>query len=281
MACPTALPDAPDDGSPMIDAAITAHPSTPWMNARQVLAVTNGADDPSLTDDRLEMFFGTGIKIQVAKFEGGIWTMITDARGLNAGTAGTIDDAPYVSADGLTMHWMSSRTGGAGGNDIWRAQRNDRTMPWGVQTTVSALNTPSLEAGGSISDDGLMIVFVSDRAGAVMGDDLYYATRGTPMVPWGVANRFTELNTPSSESHPLLSPDKLTIYFHSNRINGNDYDLWEAHRTSVMMPFGMPRRITELATTGYEGDPWVSRDGRHMFFTRLAGGLKTIWEASR
>jgi Tol biopolymer transport system component len=282
LACPTPRPDAPDDGSMMIDAAFVGHPSSPWTSLREVLILPNGCDDPSLTEDRLEMFIGLGGSIAVARFTNDTWGMVAAADNLNFG-AGVIDDTPYVSADGLTMHWTSSRVG-QGDFDIWRATRPNRNLPWTVQENVQPLNTSSHDAGGSISGDGLMIVFGSNRGGAAAGVDLYSATRSNPTAPWGSVNRITELNTATDEGHPLLSPDKLTIYFHSNRMLASDIDLYEAHRASAAVPFGLPRRLVELASAGgsYDGDPWVSADGRHMFFARTDGsGFKSIWEASR
>ncbi len=285
LPCPTpGMIDAPSGDTMMIDApmGLIPHPTTMWGTPSQVSSLGKRVSNPSLTDDRLVIFATLGAQIQVASRPTTIanWSLFSPAAGLNAGT-GIVDDTAYVSPDGLTMYWMSSRNGGVGRNDIWRAVRVNRTSPFSMPTNVMELNSIELDAGGSISGDGLMIVFASNRAVPSQGSDLFYATRTAPGQSWGVANRLTELNTFNDESHPILSPDKLTIYFHRFFDQAAQYELFESHRTSISQPFASPRRLMELSSGGYDGDPWVSQDGRHMFFTRDVGGENALFETSR
>ena len=78
-----------------------------------------------------------------------------------------------------------------------------------------------------------------------------------PSVPFGAPHVIEELSLPGSTDGGLrLSDDELSAYFHSTRGFGV-FRVWEAHRTSRMLPFETP---TVLVTTTSLW-PTVSVDG--------------------
>jgi len=288
MACPMpgTMIDASTDDS-MLDAyVIPPHPTTAWGNVTVAVSGSmfpNGVDDVSLTGDMLEMYVTVGNRILVAT-RGSLtenWSAFTAAPGdVNSTNPGDLDDAPYVSTDGLTMYWMSSRLPSLGTNDIWMATRPERKQPWTSAINVSELNSAGVDSGGSVSADGLYLVMTTEVGSN--SADLMYSTRALPTNRWSAPLAFQGLNLSSNDSHPVMSPDKLTIYFHSNRFAGADYELLEAHRDSPGAAFGAPTWLTELSTGGYDADPWVSPDGRTMYFTRAdVGGPRQIMKATR
>ncbi len=286
--CTVAMPDAPANDSMMSDApGIPAHPTTPWGAPVRVPLpqFPQGMDDVSLTGDLLELHGSVGNRILVATRTSptGAWSQFSMAPGvINSTDATFLDDAPTITSDGLTMYWMSNRPGGTGGNDIWMATRPARGAAWVNAVNVARLNSPTIDSGGSVSADDLFLVMSSDRGGNGVSSDLYLSTRSTPTGAWSTPVPLQALNASANDSHAVLSPDKLTIYFHSNRIAGADFEIFEAHRSTPTGTFGAPRQLTELSTVGYDGDPWVSPDGRHMFFDRLDGnGIYQVYESSR
>ena len=74
------------------------------------------------------------------------------------------------------------------------------------------------------------------------------AAAGAHFSAWTTAQKIdeiggnsSELNTPSLDGCPILSPDGLSLYMASNRPGGHGLlDIWVAHRTSKGQPFGAP-----------------------------------------
>lgn len=58
------------------------------------------------------------------------------------------------SADGLTLYFASTRTGGYGANDIWVATRADSTKPFSTPANVAELNTGGDDLPHWLSPDG-------------------------------------------------------------------------------------------------------------------------------
>jgi len=50
-------------------------------------------------------------------------------------------------------------------------------------------------------------------------------------------------------------------------------------RTDPTQAFGAPQHLTDLATSNFEGDPWVSADGCHLYFAGENGGDYDLYEA--
>lgn len=78
-----------------------------------------------------------------------------------------------VSPDGQWIVWASQgREGGAGGWDLWQAQRIDGRWQ---QPRPLDLGTPADEIDPMFSADGAWLYFASDRTGGMGGFDLYRA----------------------------------------------------------------------------------------------------------
>lgn len=94
-------------------------------------------------------------------------------------TATRADSAgnPLVSGDGLTIYFRSSRPGGAGDSDIWRATRRDVTENFGDIVNVSELNLDDFEFADWISPDECRLYMTSRRPGGTSGWDMWVAER--------------------------------------------------------------------------------------------------------
>lgn len=103
------------------------------------------------------------------------------------------------------------------------------------QTPVSLgpiINTKYRETHASISYDGTVLYFTSDRPGGYGGMDIY-VSRLMPDGNWGTAiNVGPEINTPKDEEAPCILPDGKTLYFSSKGRGGlGGYDIFTVELT--------------------------------------------------
>ena len=85
------------------------------------------------------------------------------------------DQRPSTRWDGREMILSSDRPGTHGLQDIWVSTRSSNAAPWTMPRNLGPLiNTPSQEQTPTISDDGTILLFASNRGG---NTDLYMATR--------------------------------------------------------------------------------------------------------
>ncbi|HEY5920798.1 MAG TPA: hypothetical protein VIV11_03970 [Kofleriaceae bacterium] len=259
-------------------------PSARWGTATPVQFPTGTPmgvdDDPTLTDNMLLLYVkrivGANIDIYGAQRPMPL-AVFTSPSMVDLSTSALTEASPELSKEGLTLYFATDRTGGMGGLDIWTSNRPTLTALWGTPINVTVLNSSANDEGPAISRDSLTLVFNSRRSGI---GDLYISNRMMVSQNLSTPMAMTALNDPNAaDEGPFLSTDKLTIYFNSNR-NGN-HDLFQATRASVMDGFDPPTAITELNTAGNETDPWVSPDGKHIFFMRVVGTTLTLMEATR
>jgi outer membrane protein OmpA-like peptidoglycan-associated protein/tetratricopeptide (TPR) repeat protein len=103
-----------------------------------------------------------------------------------------------------------------GNGDIYYADfhtgRFDQIRP----VEIEGVNTPAWEPHLTISPDGQMIFFVSDREGGYGGRDIYRIVK-LPDGSWSLpSNLGPKINTPYDEDAPFISVDNRTLYFSSN-----------------------------------------------------------------
>ncbi|HEY5945226.1 MAG TPA: hypothetical protein VIV40_07040 [Kofleriaceae bacterium] len=265
------------DGASIDAARDAAAPLGPWSAPTPVAITPVGDDDPTATGDLLELFFNRSGNIYVTTraTTADPWSTPATVDELNSGNTET---TPEVSYDGLTMYFASSRTGTIGGNDIWISTRPTRTSAWTTPVRVAELCSASDEGAVTLVDP-LHAMLDSDRGGATLLD-LYSAQRATPSAAWTAPVLVAELNSGQSEGNPMVASDKLSVYFDSDR--SGDGELYVATRTSANAVFGAPAIITELSSpTSKDSDPWISPDGRTMFFTSDRDGTTRLWQTTR
>lgn len=102
---------------------------------------------------------------------------------------------------------------------------------------------------------------------------------------WSVpVNLGPVVNTPFQDRSPVLSPDKLSLYFTSDRPGGfGGGDLYVSRRDCLECPFGPAVNVgPNINTAGNEGDPQVSSDGKLLLFSRpMPDGFEDILVSER
>jgi len=160
---------------------------------------------------------------------------------------------------------------------------------FGTPTNLgSMINSSYGEAFLSISTDGLMLYFTSDRPGGYGGMDLWVATRKTTDDDWGTPeNLGPPVNTSQGEYCPCISADDLELYFGLFNPSGNYiYDIWVTKRPTRNDAWGMPIKLgPPVNTGGVEDATQLSTDGLELYFTaynRSGGfGSDDIWITRR
>ena len=276
------------DGTPgLADAAMELDAPVvlgPWSAPTPIASLDDGYsyDDPTLTDDLLEIYFNA---VRPENLGGAdIWRATRSAPDaaweapslvLELSSVGA-DNTPEISSDGLTI--FIARTV-AGNEDIFVSTRPDRGAPWSTPAPVAELNTPAGDSAASVRSDLVELVFSSTRD--VADRDLYLATRADPQRQWLPPQPLTAVNSSSLEGSPFLDATGRTLYFHRDINLNGERDLYVATRPTVADPFGPPTVIGELASAQDESDPWVSSDGRYMVFTYDTGGNPRLFETYR
>jgi len=89
------------------------------------------------------------------------------------------------------------------------------------------INSPHIETSASISPDGKMMYFVSNRPGGQGDLDIWYSIKNQ-QGKWGEAkNLGSTINTPEKEEGVFIHPDGKTLYFSSKGHGGaGGYDIF-------------------------------------------------------
>jgi hypothetical protein len=173
-------------------------------------------------------------------------------------------------------------------------EQTNADFTFGTPTNLGpTINSSYGEAVSSISADGLMLYFTSDRPDGYGGADIWVTRRPTIVDDWGIPeNLGTPVNTSQHELFSCISTDGLELYFDShNRPGGYGsgsyaYDIWVAKRPTRNDVWGIPINLgTTVNTGGVEGAPRLSADGLELYFTdynRAGGyGIDDIWVTRR
>ena len=194
---------------------------------------------------------------------------------------GDINSAQYnegahcISPDGKYLFFTGcNRPEGLGSCDIYVSRREGDH--WGKPHNLgSPVNTAGWEAQPSLSADGRMLYFVSNRRGGQGGYDTWKSAL-QDNGQWGApVNLGPAINTPYDESSPYIHADNRTLYFASNGWPGlGDKDIFKSQVDST----GNWQPATNL---GYPINDYheqnaltVSMNGKEAFFsTRRPDGL--------
>jgi hypothetical protein len=186
-----------------------------------------------------------------------------------------VDSGPSLRGDGLEILFDSTRAGGLGGADIWRATRPNTTSPWSVPTPVTELNGPSTEASPSMTSDGLTVFFISDRPGGPGQSDVWTAQRLSYTSPFSTPVPVSQVSSTLSDRDPAVSPDGLTLVHITTDPATQKTDIAVSRRTIATAAFGAPVFIAELRSTQVTLAPTLNWKGNEMFFSRLVSNTQS------
>jgi Tol biopolymer transport system component len=187
---------------------------------------------PAVSPDGTRLFFASDrplpgttpsahrdLNIWVVARRGDGWS---EPRPLGASVNTSAEDlSPSVAADG-TLYFASTRPGGRGGLDLWRARAAGDDF--GPAENLGDVNSKGPDGAPAVSPDQGFIVFASaGRPDTLRGrghlyprSDLYVSSRSGAGFS-APRHLPPPINTESSESNPSLSPDGRTFYFSSDR----------------------------------------------------------------
>ncbi|MEE8576609.1 MAG: LamG-like jellyroll fold domain-containing protein [candidate division Zixibacteria bacterium] len=199
------------------------------------------------------------------------------------------DQAPSISADGLSLYFMSTRPGGSGSHDLWVTTRETKDEPWSKPVNLgSTVNSTYSEFCPNISTDGLSLYFcdyINPRPGGYGGWDIYVTTRATVSEPWGTpVNLGPTVNSQGLDASPNISADGLTLFLNSNRPGALGDDLYVTRRATTEDPWGTPVNLGPTVNeSGFDAWPNISADGSTLYFAsaRPDGlGNVDLWQVS-
>jgi hypothetical protein len=275
------------------------HFETPQIVAE--LATVGRTDNPTLTADLLEIYFTS----DRAGANGDIWFAKRSDPHAAFGAPSPVTEvnsdsfetSAAISADGLTLWFGSDRGGGVGTTDIWMSNRTDRSAPWSSPVNVVALNTAAEDIPRPPGQHGLVMPLASKQGGAP-DYRTFLAPRPTTGTPFRMPALVSELVYPDrSTVDGFLTDDGLTLFFSSSPFptpadagprdagatadgGAPSADLYVAWRQSVDGLFNVTQTLEDLNTGGDERDPWLTPDGKTLYFTSDRDGVLTIYTAA-
>lgn len=264
--------------------ADAAFPTGAFGAPRRILELADPADDddPTLTDDTLEIYFAS-TRVTGTAGNADIWRA-TRAQRTDPWSAPVVvselnttrnDENPGISGDGLTLWFSSNRDGGV---DIYVSTRATRTQVWSPPVRVAELSTPVDDLGAEPARDRRRIALYGDGPRR-----LFEATRATDDGLWSAPVALDSLNQPATADNLSgFFVSDLELWFASTRPGGaGQHDIYRATRPSVDAPFETPVGVAGINGPSRDDDPWLSPDGHTLFFVSSVTGNQEIYVAER
>lgn len=137
------------------------------------------------------------------------------------------EGAQTISSDGRYMYFTAcDKPEGQGKCDIYYSSFDGNN--WSIPLNVGpSVNTRAWESQPSISANGRMLFFTSNRPGSLGGMDLWYSVLNEEGKWSSPVNLGKTINTPGDEMSPFIHFDGRTLYFSSNgRVGMGGFDIY-------------------------------------------------------
>jgi hypothetical protein len=247
--------DARGDGA-SLDAELGA------VSAPMPIAELNSIDeddDPTLTDDELEIYFTSGR----GNAGGNIWrsqraskadawdapAMVTEL------STAAEEQTPELTADGLTIFF--ARDAGTS-IDIFMSTRAARGAPWSTPVRVTELASNAEDSAPATSPDQLTMIYTR---GSVTADaQLLLTTRASLTDTWSAP---AVVLFAAGQQYDQAWIGYEIVYYTVN--TPKVQAIYRAQRTGPTT-FGQQEAIPELDIPGDEADPWLPSAQRAIYF---------------
>jgi hypothetical protein len=239
-------------------------------------------DDPTLTADMLEIYFGStrsgfeDVWMSTRSSVDDVWDAPTLVDTISSGTTDTLVE---VSADGLFILLASDRAA-IGDQDVYFSERGARGQPWPAPLPLQgAANAGSNDFGVTPSPD-LMSAFMCR---APLGQSEIYEGPAD-FTSWMVFEPavVAELSSPEEDCSVTLSQSRREIFFETTRPASTfGWNLFTATREDPADAWSAPVEVTELSSNADEQDPWLSPDRHTLYFASSRTGNLELYVATR
>jgi hypothetical protein len=238
--------------------AVFARSEADFRNARVFLArkgeapvaVDLGAPgasdtDPQIAADGRSLLFVSDRPLEPGRKDLNIW------RATKIGSAWRAEPVVGVNSPGVELGpelhggalWFNTtRKGGPGRLDLWRAAPKAGGFA-DPEPLPAPVNSPASEGDVTLSRDGRVMLFWSDRPGGLGAGDIWMSVK----VGDGWAepeNLGPTVNSPGFDFGPHLSGDEKTLYFGSMRPRGGNDQMSDIYSVPVR---AVPRLAATLA----------------------------------
>jgi Tol biopolymer transport system component len=216
------------------DLMVATRPTTsaPFGNVTRLPQSTAGAEnDPMASADGLTLFFHS-----IRNGSADLFFATRMSTGVDFGAAalvptvnlGNIEANAYLRSSAGEL-WFVSERSGSELLDIYVSKRTGLT--YATPTRIAELSSAADEFLPQPSEDGLTVIFASDRTGGLGKDDLWIARRASDTALWDPPAPIAELNSAHNDQPGWLSADGCRIWFSSEReTNGAHQQLFYAER---------------------------------------------------
>jgi outer membrane protein OmpA-like peptidoglycan-associated protein len=236
---------------------------------------------PAFTADGQSIYYtartnGGDEDIYISSKENGNWTTPknlskTINTDFNEGTC-------TISADGKTMVFTSCEgRESLGSCDLFITRFTDNG--WSPPVNMGHnVNSPFWDSQATLSSDGTILVFSSDRYGGKGGKDLYVSKLGD-MNEWSKAVGLSDvLNTSNDEVSPFLHANGTSLFFASNGHSGlGGFDLFLTNKSSKT--FSKPLNLGYPINDGSDQFAMaISADGLQAYYSKETGDKINLYQ---
>lgn len=239
---------------------------------------------PAVSPDGNTLFFGytsSDENLYQATARGDRGRTFEDVTPLAALNTSGNEGTPFVSRDALSIYFYATRDGGPGDRDLWYATRAEVAGEFGNPRQVMGVNGTSYDHLPWLSDDELTIYYTTLREGGIGRSDIWQASRPTKDAAFVDHRPVPGINTEYREDAIAFSPDRLTVYFTTDRDTDGDLDIWQATRSARSHDFSEPTPVVALNSTEEDTNLALTRDGRRLYFSSGRQGAQRLWVSVR
>ncbi|MEQ8927696.1 MAG: OmpA family protein [Fulvivirga sp.] len=173
-----------------------------------------------------------------------------------------------LSADGTQLFLYKDENNG----DIYESDRKeDGTWTFPQPLSESVNSEGFKEASISISPDGQILFFASDRPGGQGGIDIYYSIKDRNGEWARSKNLGAKINTEYDDDAPFIDYDGKTLYFSSlGRKGMGGYDIFKSTYDSAAGEWGEPENLGFPINTPDDDIFFVStKDGKRGYYASV------------
>ncbi|MCE7066158.1 OmpA family protein [Dyadobacter sp. CY326] len=172
-----------------------------------------------------------------------------------------------VSADGRTLVFTAcNRPDGYGSCDLYITRKEGKD--WSAPVNLGQeINTRDWESQPSLSADGHLLYFASDRRGGQGKRDIW-VTRLDEKGKWAAPkNLGAHINTPDEENAPFIHANGRTLFYASNGLPGmGGFDIFISQRMDTI--WSQPKNIGyPINTVADQVGLFIASDGQKAYYT--------------